>query len=83
MKPPNSLTEHYTTSFFAADQVHLPIGIPNSVDTLKTFVEADGTFSPGFATYGISLVAHDGKRGWIPDLRTTTRGLSPSGYLIP
>lgn len=28
-------------------KVHIPIGIANSLDTLKTFVEAEGNFSPG------------------------------------
>lgn len=27
-------------------KVHIPIGIANSLDTLKTFVEAEGNFSP-------------------------------------
>ncbi len=40
-------------------QIHIPIGIPNSVDTLKTFVEAEGNFSPGFATYGIYFWLYD------------------------
>ena len=34
-------------------KIHIPIGIANTLDTLKTFVEAEGCFSPGFATYGI------------------------------
>ncbi|MBI5388172.1 MAG: hypothetical protein HZA90_26195 [Verrucomicrobia bacterium] len=28
-------------------QMHIPIGFPNTVDQLKTFVEAEGNFSPG------------------------------------
>ena len=28
-------------------EIHIPIGIANSLDTLKTFVEAEGNFSPG------------------------------------
>ena len=38
---------------------HIPIGIANTVDTLKTFVEAEGNFSPGFATYGIYFWLYD------------------------
>ena len=34
-------------------KIHIPIGIANTLDSLKTFVEAEGCFSPGFATYGI------------------------------
>jgi len=40
-------------------QIHIPIGIANTVDTLKTFVEAEGYFSPGFATYGIYFWVYD------------------------
>lgn len=32
---------------------HIPIGIPNSLDSLKTFVAAEGNFSPGVGSYGI------------------------------
>jgi hypothetical protein len=28
-------------------KIHIPIGIANTLDTLKTFVEAEGCFSPG------------------------------------
>ena len=34
-------------------KVHIPIGIANSLDTLKTFVEAEGNFSPGVGSYGV------------------------------
>jgi len=40
-------------------KVHIPIGIPNTLDSLKTFVEAEGNFSPGFATYGIYFWVYD------------------------
>ena len=40
-------------------QIHVPIGIPNTLDTLKTFVEAEGNFSPGFGTYGIYFWLYD------------------------
>ena len=39
--------------------IHIPIGIPNTLDSLKTFVEAEGNFSPGFATYGIYFWVYD------------------------
>lgn len=41
--------------------VHVAIGIPGTVDTLKTFVEAEGGFSPGVGSYGISFWLYDGK----------------------
>ena len=44
-------------------RVHLPIGIPNTVDALKTFVEAEGNFSPGFASYGIYFWLWDAPAG--------------------
>ena len=40
-------------------RIHIPIGIPNTLDSLKTFVEAEGNFSPGFATYGIYFWVYD------------------------
>jgi hypothetical protein len=68
-------------------KVHIPIGIANSLDTLKTFVEAEGNFSPGVGSYGIYL--------WIFD-KTANRlvaptmdgikcehGLADGRYLIP
>jgi hypothetical protein len=36
-----------------AGKRHIPIGVPNSLDSLKTFVEAEGCFSPGIGSYGI------------------------------
>jgi hypothetical protein len=42
-------------------RVHVAIGIPGTVDTLKTFVEAEGGFSPGVGSYGISFWLYDGK----------------------
>ncbi|MBN2473928.1 MAG: hypothetical protein JXB62_04940 [Pirellulales bacterium] len=66
---------------------HVPIGIVNTVDTLKTFVEAEGNFSPGFATYGIYFWLYD------PAVRQLTAptadgarcawGLGGTGHLIP
>src|SRR5574340_1527478 len=41
-------------------RMHIPIGIPDSLDTLKTFVEAEGNFSPGFGSYGIYFWLLDG-----------------------
>lgn len=42
-------------------RVHIAIGIPGTVDALKTFVEAEGGFSPGVGSYGISFWLYDGK----------------------
>jgi len=67
-------------------QSHIPIGIPNSVDTLKTFVEAEGCFSPGFATFGVYAWVRDadGKlyAATQPD-SGCTHGLASGGLLIP
>lgn len=40
-------------------KIHIPIGIPNTLDSLKTFVEYDGSFSPGVGTYGIYFWFYD------------------------
>lgn len=37
------------------DKVHVPIGIPDSVDAIKTFVEDDASFSPGCGSFGVSF----------------------------
>ena len=43
--------------------MHIPIGLPNTVDTLKTFVEAEGCFSPGFGSYGLYFWLYDSAAG--------------------
>jgi hypothetical protein len=68
-------------------KIHIPIGVANTLDTLKTFVEAEGNFSPGFATYGISFWAYDPATGKLAaptiDGVACQHGLAPGGYLIP
>ena len=68
-------------------EVHVPVGIANTVDSLKTFVEAEGNFSPGFATYGIYFWIYDrqAKRLIAPTMPDVPcdRGLAGTGYLIP
>ena len=67
--------------------VHIPIGIANTVDTLKTFVEAEGNFSPGFGSYGIYFWAWDVEAGKLtaPTMENVSceRGLGGAGYLVP
>ena len=68
-------------------KIHIPIGIANTVDALKTFVEAEGPFSPGVATWGVYFWVFDPaeKKLAAPtmDAATCQRGLTPQGYLIP
>ena len=45
-----------------AGRLHIPIGIANSLDTLKTFVEAEGSFSPGVGSYGVYVWVYDHSR---------------------
>jgi hypothetical protein len=68
-------------------KIHIPIGIANSLDTLKTFVEAEGNFSPGVGSYGIYFWLFDKNTG---KLITPTaegvkcaHGLADGRYLIP
>jgi len=44
-------------------KVHIPIGIANSLDTLKTFVEAEGNFSPGVGSYSVYFWIFDKTAG--------------------
>src|SRR5688500_19908040 len=68
-------------------KIHIPIGIPNTLDSLKTFVEAEGSFSPGFGTYGIYFWLYDPANGQF--IAPTApgaeheRGLGKNGALIP
>jgi len=68
-------------------KAHIPIGIANSLDTLKTFVEPEGCFSPGVGSYGIYFWLYDPLAGRLaapamPDIQCRY-GLSEEGYLIP
>src|SRR5450759_2653668 len=68
-------------------RMHIPIGIPDTVDTLKTFVEAEGNFSPGFGTYGVYFWVYDrsANRLFAPTMDDVPcrHGLHPDGFLIP
>jgi hypothetical protein len=68
-----------------AAKIHVPIGIANTLDTLKTFVDADGTFSPGVGSYGVYFWIFDPQTGRLisPAEVKAERGLSGPGYLIP
>ncbi len=65
-------------------RIHVPIGIPDALDTLKTFVEGEGNFSPGAGTYGVYWWLDAG--GLIAPTQArvhSIRGLRGSGLLIP
>jgi hypothetical protein len=68
-------------------KIHIPIGIANTVDTLKTFVEAEGVFSPGCASYGIYFWIYDPATGKLTaptmDGVESQHGLNGVGHLIP
>lgn len=68
-------------------RLHIPIGIPNTLDTLKTFVEAEGNFSPGVGTYGIYFWLYDLDASQLTaptmDGVHVDHGLAPGGLLIP
>jgi hypothetical protein len=68
-------------------ELHIPIGIANTLDSLKTFVEAEGDFSPGVGTYGIYFWLYDraAERLFAPTLPDTfcEHGLDKGGWLIP
>ncbi len=68
-------------------KIHVPIGIPDSLDSLKTFVEPEGSFSPGFGTYGIYFWLWDAqqKKLFAPTMEGASLdyGLAEGGLLIP
>ena len=67
--------------------VHIPIGIANSLDTLKTFVEAEGNFSPGVGSYGVYFWIFDKTAGRLVaptmDGVKCEHGLAGGRYLMP
>lgn len=73
--------------FAPRGEIHIPIGIPDTRDTLKTFVEAEGNFSPGFGSCGVAFWVFDpeAKRFFAPTMDDVphTRGLAAPGVLIP
>jgi len=66
--------------------IHLPIGVPDSLDALKTFVEPEGCFSPGFATWGVYVWLWQERSRTLhaaTDGRVVCHGLEPEGVLVP
>ncbi|MBN1123540.1 MAG: hypothetical protein JXA82_00935 [Sedimentisphaerales bacterium] len=68
-------------------KMHIPIGLANTLDTLKTFVEAEGCFSPGVGSYGIYCWIYDEsqKKLYAPTMPEIVceRGLGEAGKLLP
>jgi hypothetical protein len=68
-------------------RIHIPIGIPDTLDTLKTFIESEGAFSPGFGTYGVYFWVYDrqSERLMAPTLDGVIcdHGLHELGFPIP
>ena len=68
-------------------EMHIPIGIANTLDSLKTFVEAEGDFSPGVGTYGVYFWLYDSaaERLFAPTMKESSceHGLAKGGGLVP
>ena len=66
---------------------HILIGEVNALDALKTVVEPEGIFSPGFGSYGVYCWGFDpvSRRFYAPTIANVphTRGLGPGGALTP
>jgi len=67
----------------APGQIHIPIGVPDQPDTLKTFVEPDGSFSPGFGSFGVSFRLPETSVPESAKVITSEHGLRGGGLLIP
>jgi hypothetical protein len=67
--------------------MHIPVGIANSLDSLKTFAEAEGNFSPGVGTCGVYFWLYDTAAGrlFAPTMKNVPceHGLAEGGYLVP
>jgi hypothetical protein len=63
--------------------MHIPIGVPNSLDSLKPFVEAEGRFSPGVGSFGVSFWIYDSSDNklWSPTMKAVphTHGYGSAG----
>jgi hypothetical protein len=70
-----------------AGKIHIPIGKPNTVDALKTFVEAEGNYSPGVGSYGVYFWVWDEatRKLWAPTMLETAceHGLNEGSLLLP
>ena len=68
-------------------RIHIPIGIADTVDTLKTFVEAEGCFSPGVGSFGVYFWVFDkqSRKLTAPTMGgiKCEHGLAEGKYLIP
>ena len=79
--------DHRAKALDPRGRIHIPIGIPDTLDAVKTFVKAEGVFSPGFGTYGVYFWVYD----WLSQrLMASTmdgvpcdHGLRELGFLIP
>ena len=81
---PTACLQGATPGLDPKGKIHIPIGIPNTLDSLKTFVEREGNFSPGLGTFGVYFwVADHRGRLYAPTTEEVAYGLDPSGLLIP
>ncbi len=68
-------------------RMHMPIGLADTVDRLKTFVEAEGNFSPGVGSYGLYFWVWDPQtqKLYAPTMEGVAHehGLGKGGALIP
>ena len=68
-------------------EMHIPIGVPNSLDSVKTFVESEGGFSPGVGSFGVSFWVYDSQRQQLysPSMLNVSHryGLADGRALIP
>lgn len=70
-----------------AGKTHIPIGQPNTVDALKTFVEAEGNYSPGVGSCGVYFWVWDdaANKLWAPAMAEAAceHGLNEGSLLLP
>ena len=68
-------------------EMHIPIGVADTLDTLKTYVEPQSCFSPGAGSYGVYFWVYENGTGKLTsptfDAVAVDYGLTEEGYLIP
>jgi hypothetical protein len=85
--PATAAESRAVTTLDPCGAIHIPIGLANTLDSLKTFVEAEGSFSPGVGSYGVYFWVYDrtADRLFAPTMveSACAHGLDEGRYLIP
>lgn len=77
------MSNSITAGLDPLSKAHLFIGLPNTLDPLKTVVESEGIFSPGLNTFGVYFWLYADNKLYTPTELPCDKGLTGKGILIP